>query len=117
VIIWSGHLTVTNSILWNNALSLQSDPPCPTCFTVTYSDIQGGWTGVGNIDADPLFVDAVQGNYHLKSISPAIDAGTTMGAPVADLEGTPRDVAPDMGAYEWVGFRIFLPVTFKTAGP
>ncbi len=40
-----------------------------------------------------------------------------MGAPVADLEGTPRDVAPDMGAYEWVGFRIFLPVTFKTAGP
>ena len=31
--------------------------------------------GVGNIDADPLFVDADANDFHLKSISPAIGAG------------------------------------------
>ncbi len=33
--------------------------------TVTYSDIQGGASGEGNIDADPLF--KAPGDYHLKS--------------------------------------------------
>ena len=35
--------------------------------TITYSDIQGGWTGEGNIDTDPCFADADNGDYHLKS--------------------------------------------------
>ncbi|MBN2129706.1 MAG: right-handed parallel beta-helix repeat-containing protein [Sedimentisphaerales bacterium] len=76
----------TNSIVhFNNGggenLSLES-----AVGTVTYSDIQGGWPGEGNIDADPLFVangfwqpaDAqgglldpatgwIRGDYHLKS--------------------------------------------------
>ena len=64
--------------------------------TVTYSDIQGGWEGEGNLDADPLFVARgawpTAGDYHLKSqgwfwdvlhgawawddaTSPCIDAG------------------------------------------
>jgi predicted outer membrane repeat protein len=116
VILFSGHLTITNSILWNNALNLQSDPPCPTCFTVTYSDIEGGWAGAGNIDADPQFVDAASGDYHLQVDSPCIDTGTPAGAPATDLEGTPRDATPDMGAYEW-RFRIFVPVVFKRFDP
>jgi hypothetical protein len=115
VLLWSGNLTITNSIMWNNALSLQGDPPCPTCFAVTYSDIQGGWTGVGNIDADPHFLDAVSGDYHLEGNSPCIDGGTPVGAPAADLEGTPRDAAPDIGAYEWRGFRVFLPLTVRNS--
>jgi len=114
VILWSGALTITNSIMWNNALNLQGDPPCPECFTVTYSDIEGGWTGTGNINADPLFVG---GDYHLGVGSPCIDKGTSVGAPVTDIEGTPRDAAPDMGAYEWTGFRIFLPLTLRNFGP
>ena len=114
VIRWSGALTITNSIMWNNALNLQGDPPCPECFTVTYSDIEGGWTGTGNISADPLFVG---GDYHLGVGSPCIDKGTSVGAPVTDIEGTPRDAAPDMGAYEWTGFRIFLPLTLRNFGP
>jgi hypothetical protein len=84
--------------------------------TVTYSDIEGGWTGTGNIDADPMFADAASGDYHLGVGSPCIDAGTPAGAPAADVEGTPRDAAPDMGAYEWTGFRIFLPLTLKNSG-
>jgi predicted outer membrane repeat protein len=116
VILFSGHLTITNSILWNNALNLQSDPPCPTCFTVTHSDIQDGWAGTGNIDADPQFVDAANGDYHLAAGSPAIDTGTPAGAPTHDIEGTTRDATPDMGAYEW-RFRIFLPLVLKRFDP
>jgi predicted outer membrane repeat protein len=40
-------------------------------------------------------------DYRLQFGSPAIDAGTPTGAPTTDIEGTPRDAAPDMGAYEY----------------
>jgi len=65
---------------------------------VTYSDIQGGWEGVGNIDADPLFVDPDgpdddpntwgDNDYHLSPGSPCIDAGCNGGVPhdAADLD-------------------------------
>jgi hypothetical protein len=42
---------------------------------VESSDIEGGWPGEGNIDADPLFVDPDQGDYRLQRGSPCIDAG------------------------------------------
>jgi len=66
--------------------------------------VEGGYTGTGNIDSDPLFVDAENGNYHLSDYSPAIGAGTTTGAPTTDIEANPRPnpagTNPDMGAYE-----------------
>jgi len=117
VILWSGSLTMTNSIMYNNAFSLGSDPPCPTCFTVTYSNIQGGFTGTGNIDADPMFVDAANQDYHLQAFSPSWNTGTASGAPSADIEGTPRDALPDMGAYEWAGYLNFLPIVLKDFSP
>jgi hypothetical protein len=104
-------LDVINSIIWQNQWSISEDPPATK--RVTYSDIEGGWTGAGNIDTAPLFVDTANGDYHLQVRSPCIDAGTSVGAPATDLEGTPRDAAPDMGAYEWSGFRIFLPLVLK----
>jgi hypothetical protein len=113
VTLWAGDLAITNSIMWNNALNLQGDPPCPTCFDVTYSDIEGGWTGTGNIDADPKFADAASGDYHLTPGSPCLDKGTPTGAPTHDIEGTPRNAAPDMGAYELIVFRVFLPVMLR----
>jgi hypothetical protein len=123
VILWSGHLTITNSILWNNALSLQGDPPCPTCFTVTYSDIEGGWPGTGNINTDPLFVGG--GDYRLQMGSPCIDAGTNTGAPDHDLDQRqrPQDgdgdgtATADVGAYEFRLYRIYLPLTLRNFGP
>jgi len=99
VLLWSGALTITNSILWNNGPNLQADPPCPGCFTVNYSDIEGDWTGTGNINENPLFLG--NGNYHLSEVSPCIDKGTPTGAPAYDIEGTMRDALPDMGAYEF----------------
>jgi len=117
VILWSGSLAMTNSIMYNNALNLQGDPPCPSCFTVNYSTIQGGIPGTGNIDADPLFVDAASQDYHLQAFSPSWNTGTTTGAPSADIEGTPRDAMPDMGAYEWAGQLIYLPIVLNNYSP
>ncbi len=85
-------ILVNSSIVWNNsgaALnlvdSLLRDP-------VSYSDIQGGYAGDGNLNTDPLFANEWAGDYHLKSMygryhsangmwvtdsqqSPCIDAG------------------------------------------
>jgi predicted outer membrane repeat protein len=104
---------ITNSILWGNAF----DNNCGGNCTITYSDVGTGDTaGTDNISADPKFVDAANGDYHLGVGSPCIDKGTRAGAPGVDIEGTPRDAAPDMGAYEWMGFRIFLPLTLSDFG-
>jgi len=100
---------IVNSIFWGNGTSNAN--LAGSNLDVTYSDVGSGWTGTGNIDADPLFVDAANGDYHLQVGSPCIDAGMPASAPTHDIEGTPRDPAPDMGAYEWTGFRIFLPLT------
>jgi hypothetical protein len=80
-----------------------------------YSDIKGGWTGEGNIDADPCFVDPgywdangvwVDGDYHLLEDSPCVDAGDPnyIAEPnETDLDGKPRVIGGriDMGAYEY----------------
>ncbi len=76
---------VTNCILWNNGPEEIFGPA-----TVAYSDVHGGWPGIGNIDADPLFVDSVNGDHHLLPGSPCIDAGDNTAVPVditTDLDG------------------------------
>jgi hypothetical protein len=56
--------------------------------------------------ADPQFVDPTgnffTGDYRLKSTSPALKAGTVVGAPPNDFDGRPRPAnsTPDLGAYE-----------------
>jgi len=109
-----GVMTITNTIVWGNTTSGDMLDG-PGTFLVSYSDIGGGWTGTNNISADPRFVDAANGDYHLGVGSPCVDKGTLVGAPAADIEGTPRDAAPDMGAYEWTGFRIFLPLALRNS--
>ncbi|MCU0917683.1 MAG: right-handed parallel beta-helix repeat-containing protein, partial [Planctomycetes bacterium] len=58
-----GASTVTNCIFSVN----KPDHVYGTGVNVTYSAIQGGWKGEGNMDRDPLFADASQGDFHLKS--------------------------------------------------
>lgn len=60
--------------------------------------------GPNNFCADPLFVNPAWGtigDYRLRQGSPAINAGTTLGAPNEDINNTPRDTNPDLGAYEF----------------
>jgi hypothetical protein len=65
--------TVTNCILWGNIPDELSGGGNPV---VTYCDVQGGWPGATNINADPLFCNPEQGDYYLQENSPCIDEGT-----------------------------------------
>lgn len=42
---------------------------------LNYNDIEGGISGVDNIDEDPLFINPQYNNFHLQPNSPCIDAG------------------------------------------
>ena len=53
-------VTVVNSVLWENSPREIVDVGEPT--TVTFSNVQGGWPGVGNIDAEPALTLAPSTN-------------------------------------------------------
>ncbi len=95
-------VSLRNCIFW-------SEGPNPEIsgenVTVSYSNIRGGYEGEGNISADPLFVDAENGDFRLRRGSPCIDSGTSEGAPETDIDGLPRPLGDgvDMGAYESPG--------------
>ena len=86
--------TVTNSILRANVASVNPEiyVGSLSTITVTYSDVDGGWPGTGNINADPTFVLPGNQDYRLLWGSPCIDAGQSG---LSDPDGTPRD----MGAH------------------
>jgi hypothetical protein len=113
---------IRNCILWNDMPEEIFDDS--GSLTVTYSAIQGGYPGIGNIDLVPSFIDAYNPdlntvNLRLMSVSPCIDAGDSTAIPVnisLDLDNNQRGVdAPanpdtgisvlgmtvDMGAYEF----------------
>jgi parallel beta-helix repeat protein len=95
--------TLTNCILWGNpGGEIINEDGTPT---VTYSIVQGGYSGIGNKDQSPLFVDSANGNLHLQPCSPAIDAGIdAANSTTTDLDGKQRKVRTiDMGAYEYQG--------------
>ncbi|HNT25275.1 MAG TPA: hypothetical protein PKM21_12960, partial [Anaerolineales bacterium] len=66
--LFSATVDLQNSVIWGHASSLND-----AAQTVTCSDIQGGYAGSGNINADPLFIDPSAANFHLQHTSPAID--------------------------------------------
>lgn len=70
------------------------------------TDIEGGALGSGNLCRSPLFKSPAwgsDGDYHLLLGSPAINNGTSTGAPTVDLEyfGRPYGSFYDMGCYEY----------------
>ncbi len=107
-----------NCILWDN-----SDDEIANYFsspgaTATYSCIQGGFPGTGNIPDDPSFVGG--GDYHLDDDSLCRDAGTNSSAPSDDLDGNARpqdsdgngSAITDMGCYEHEYVNVDLRVTW-----
>jgi hypothetical protein len=86
--------------VYNNSSQLTNS----SGYNINYSDIQGGYAGIGNIDSDPLF--GVDG-YHLTNQSPCVGTGDPNYTPdmnETDIDGEPRFVGGriDMGADEFV---------------
>jgi|GEM_PF-3112959 len=112
---------LTNCILWDDTggeISLYGT----NTIKVSHSIVQGGYTGNGNINADPLFADVSIGDLRLKAKSPCIDAGdnSVVNAPpfklvdgkIVDLDGSPRisNNTVDIGAYETINVNTTPPV-------
>jgi predicted outer membrane repeat protein len=106
--IWcTGGAVLTNCVLWGNApqeAHIESGSS-----TMTYCCVGGGWSGTGNVDADPLFsrppsdggdgwgdAPATQdideganddfGDLRLTEQSPCIDAGTNGAVPADEMD-------------------------------
>ncbi|MDO9085044.1 MAG: choice-of-anchor Q domain-containing protein [Anaerolineaceae bacterium] len=109
-----------NSILYGNLPTQYSNDD--GVMAVTYSDVQGGHSGIGNITGNPLFINpgvaqdkpSPGGDYQLTASSPCIDTGlnsavTTPIIYLKDLDGYQRIIdgdengtaTVDMGAYEY----------------
>ncbi|MHC4911609.1 MAG: S8 family serine peptidase, partial [Planctomycetota bacterium] len=103
------NIQVTNCIFSDGGSEIHNNDN--SAITIGYSNIEGGWPGEGNIDADPCFVrpgywaDAndtdtllgpghpnavwINGDYHLLRTSPCVDAGKDAGV-YTDIEGNIR---------------------------
>jgi len=124
---YGGNATTTNCIFWGNnkdQIALVTYNNVGSTLDINYCDVQDGIDSVnvdslctlnwdiGNIDSDPFFVNAGNGDYHLQDNSPCIGAGIDsiqIGGiwhycPTCDCEGNtrpnPPGSMPDMGAYE-----------------
>ena len=109
---------IRNCILWNN-----KNGNLFQC-EVRYSCIEGGAPGEGNISVDPLFVDAANGDYHLRSegwrwsvyeqtwiydevTSPCIDAGDPASLLGDELMSVPRDPDNRFGLNQRINMGTF----------
>ncbi len=103
--LWAqGSPTLTNCIFWGNTAYID-----PQIFggspTVTYTCIEDGWDGQGNIDDDPLFSAGPDGCLYLSQTtaglpfdSPCLDAGSdTAGNLGLEAMTTRRDEVGDAG--------------------
>jgi parallel beta-helix repeat protein len=109
-----GIATVANCILWGNRSEVDLDTL--STVTVTYSDVEGGWPGEGNISEDPLFRAPANDVYRLLEESPCVDTGTPQGAPDEDIWGVyrPHGEGYDRGAYEFFEyFSVHLPLIMR----
>jgi len=87
---------IMNCIIWGN--SAPSGPQINGTSDVSYSDIEGGYTGTGNIDTDPLFDGS---EFYLLGVnSPCIDSGNPDPTynDVEDISNPGNPLLPAQGA-------------------
>ena len=113
--------TLTNCILWGNSSEINGPA------NINYSIVQGGYTGTGNKNEDPLFVQppnytgapTTMGNLRLQPCSPAINAGqNSANTTTIDLDGNSRiynNGVIDLGAYEYQGMPQSLQTWYRDA--
>ncbi len=127
---WQGGSTTNmmNSIVWENQPNdsqIHTDAGSTT--NITYSDIQGGYTGTGNMELDPRLGSLADNGgptqtYALMMGSPVIDTLDPASCPATDQRGVARPIDGDgdgeancdMGAYEAEEIKVlFLPLLTK----
>jgi predicted outer membrane repeat protein len=106
----SGSPTVTNCIFWGDEPDEIFDDGASST-DVTYSNVEGGRAGTGNIDENPLLRHVAEGDLSLAPWSQCIDGGNNDVVPAGatDIAGMPRLVdgdcdataTVDMGAHEF----------------
>jgi hypothetical protein len=76
---FSATINSRNNIVWSNTQSIGGplNIASGSVFNVAYSDVEGGATGVGNINLNPQFSDT---SFYLQPTSPCVDAGDTSAA-------------------------------------
>ncbi|HWD18526.1 MAG TPA: Calx-beta domain-containing protein [Verrucomicrobiae bacterium] len=112
---------IHDAIVWGNGINTNGGIPM-----VAYSDVAGGFAGVGNINTDPQFLGGADASYLLGDASPCIDAGDPASAyndeafPPSQANGFDLD---DMGAYGgpdaafWPQFAAATPVILVNGQP
>ena len=75
-------MTLLNCIVWGNS-STASYVDGASTLLATYSCMEGGYGGEGNIASDPLFMNAAIDDVHLRAKSPCLDSATSEGAPAS----------------------------------
>ena len=119
-------VTLTNNIVVSHTVGLEVDAGATA--TVSYTLWHGngadtGGDGVINeahpVTGDPRFVKPAAGDFRLTIVSAARDAGDPAGVPPApdhDADGVPRPQGSgvDIGAYEWKGHWLHLPLVSRS---
>ncbi|MBN1901971.1 hypothetical protein JW926_11670 [Candidatus Sumerlaeota bacterium] len=119
---------IKNCILWGNVAPLNPQMVVTgdaACSLPSYSCIQDWQSGgMGNISANPLFVDPVSNDFHLQSISPCLDAGALAQDVLMDFEGDPRpfdaiqwEVRGDGSDYDMGADEAVIPAPSPTPTP
>ncbi len=100
--------SIANCIVWDNSGpggAQNAVNQLAGASNVTYSIVEGGYAGTGNLNANPAFTNAGANDYSLLITSPAIDAGNNASVPAGitlDAAHEPRfadeTAVPDTGA-------------------
>jgi hypothetical protein len=97
-VLWhTGHITADHNLFWFNTID--------------------GITGTNAVFGDPAFVNPVLHDYHIQSVSAAVDNGVNAGV-AGDIDGDARPVGKgfDIGADEYV-YSVYIPLALRNTQP
>ncbi|HEY3267997.1 MAG TPA: NosD domain-containing protein [Armatimonadota bacterium] len=113
VAVYDGSPAITNTIVASNGTGIYQDAAATGPATLSHCCISSNETGFegldstigasGNIGTDPMFADAPNGDLHILTGSPCVNAGDTAAAPSGediDTQSRVLDGQVDIGADE-----------------